>query len=104
MKIKFTKNWKYAEHGVHVLEFTAEQVLEVSDACGRQALIEGVAEPVKPGKAEKTPVEENSAAGESGDPETSGTETPVSSLPPAPASRGNKLTSSARKPAAKKTA
>lgn len=47
-KIKVTQNFRFAEHGLHVTEYLAGDVVDVSDECAEVALAEKWATADKP--------------------------------------------------------
>lgn len=54
-KIKVTKNFRFAERGLHVVHYTAGEEVEVSDECAEVATTENWAVIAKPKRATKSP-------------------------------------------------
>lgn len=59
MRIKFTKDWQFAENGHTLTDFVAGQEHDVSESCADSALQEGVAGPVSRDTAKSAPSNKN---------------------------------------------
>lgn len=97
MKIRFDRDWKYAERGIHVTAYAKGTEHDVSDECARAAVTEGAGQPVKgPTKEMPAPTTEETP-GKPGSQDESGTDEPVSSSPPDQASLPSKPATSKAK-------
>jgi len=87
MRMRFLRDYKWAEHGIHVHGFARGQEYDLTEEAVRAALRDGAAELVGVPKPVVSAATEPAQPGKPGAPEASGQETPAASLPPAPASR-----------------
>jgi hypothetical protein len=53
MKVKITKDFRFAEDGIHVLSFAAGETAELTQACFQYALQHGFIEMPKPAVEER---------------------------------------------------
>jgi hypothetical protein len=97
MRMRFLRDYKWAEQGMFVREYVKDQEEDVLEECAKAAVRDGAAKPVEAPKAEHA-AKEQDTPGKPGEPEGSGQETPAASLPPAPASRQTKRNTSKAKP------
>jgi hypothetical protein len=95
MRIRFLRDYKFAHQGMFPELFIRGREHDADEYLLKTAIADGAAEVVEAVPAEK--IAEPAQPGKPGEPEENGQETPAASLPPAPASRQIKRTTSKAK-------